>query len=139
MSNAAVTSDVSDAIVAKLVADLDPVPVGDSRAPANVGAPALYAVVDHMDGMVRSDLDQAFHRVKHVVQVRSVGATRNAAQYVQDAVRTSLLDGTLTVPGVTFLQVDLEVGGRVSVDNDGDPYSLMVGHDRFAFHFDARG
>jgi len=139
VSNASYSRLISDAIVAKLETGLSLVPVGDGVAPSSVGTPPLYAVVDHMDGTVRSDMDEADTRVKHVVQVRSVGATRNAAQYVQDLARDVLLARDVAVAGISLLQVVLEVGGRVYRDDDADPSTLFLAIDRIAFYFDTRG
>ena len=139
MSNASYSRAISDAIVARLTTGLDPVPVGDAGAPASLGTPPLYAIVDHMDGTLRSDMDEADTRLKHVVQIRSVGATRSAAQYVQDLARDVLLARDLTVAGVSLMQVVLEVGGRAYRDDDADPTSLFLAIDRFAFLFDTRG
>lgn len=138
MTYAAVTRTVSDAIFDRLETGLGSVPLGDAIAPSSPGDPALYAVLDHMDGTVRSDMDESDNIVKHVVQVRSVGASRNAAQYVQDLVRTALLARDLSVSGVSLMQVVLEVGGRVAPDNDADPNTLFVAMDRYAFTFDTR-
>lgn len=138
MTFAAVTRSVSDAILARLDTGLGSVPLGDGIAPASTGDPALYAVLDHMDGTVRADLDETDNIVKHVVQVRSVGATRDAAQYVQDLARGALLARDLSVSGVSLTRVELEVGGRVAPENDADPSTLFVGMDRFAFEFDTR-
>lgn len=138
MTFAAVARPISDGIYARLDSGLGAVPLGDGIAPADPGSPALYAVLDHMDGTVRSDLDESDHLVKHVVQVRSVGASRNAAQHVQDLARSTLLARDLVVPGVKLMQVTLEVGGRVAPENDADPSTLFVAMDRFALHFDTR-
>lgn len=136
---ASVTRSVTDALFTRLDTGLGDVPLGDGVAPASPGTPPLYAVMDMMDGLVRSDMDEADSLVKHVVQVRGVGATRDAAQYVLDLARDALLDRTdLGVSGTTLIHVAIEAGGRVARDNDADPNVLFVGMDRYAFTFDTR-
>ena len=140
MSNASHAYAINKAIYDKLTVDLAAtgagVPVGLGVAPDPV--PDLYAIVDPMDGTIRGDLDDAHTRVKHVVQVRSVGNDVLGASWVQDAVRDSLLDGTLSVSGIRLMQTVPEVSGMVSRDDDADPFSRFAAFDRFAFYFDTR-
>lgn len=110
--------------------------VGDGEAPTGDLDGRPYLVVNVMSGMVTGPLSHDFRWAKHVVQVRSVGLTREGAEWGLDLARETALNESLTVAGATVAHVDLEVTNVLYRDDDDYGASRWVAADRYAFHLD---
>lgn len=132
-TRAAVSRATTNAVIAHLSAGATPMLVGDGEAPSGLDGTRPHLIVDVMASTVRDGLVRDDRWVAHVIQVRAVGMTREAAEYARDISRGVMLARDLTVTGATVHDIDLELSNPVSRDPDGtDP--RWTATDRFAIH-----
>lgn len=139
MSNASITKAATDAIIAKTTTDLAPIQVGDGAAPAGVPAGRPWVIVDVMTGLVAGTLAQDDRFVKHTIQFRCVGMSRQAAEHARDEVRRSVLARDLVIDGVTVSNTVHEISGMAVRDTDGHDDPRWSITERFAYHLESDG
>lgn len=123
--------EVSAAVVAGLATDTGK-NVGDSVAPSDTTLP--YAIVYRIPGGGPfSSLDHGNQYATVTVQITSVGATAEQAEWMKDKARTAMLDLTnFTAPsGYRFAHVNCDLDNGVNRDDDLGTEPLFYGIDRY--------
>jgi hypothetical protein len=94
--------------------------IGDGVAPGAAVFP--YAVVTPLaDVGYDGPINDGQADVEMTWQVTSVGQNREQAQWMQDACRDALINGTLAITGRSVMKVDLSGGSGVERDDDFQP------------------
>lgn len=94
--------------------------IGDGVAPAAAVFP--YAVVTPLaDVGYSGPINDGQADVEMAWQVTAVGQTRSQAQWMQDACRDALINGSLSISGRTVMTIDLSGGSGVERDDDFQP------------------
>ena len=116
----------TDAIISRLSTGTGK-QIGDGAAPA--AAVFTYAVVTPLPDLSYDGPNNDWQAdIEMVWQVTSVGETRSQAQWMQDACRDAMLNGTITISSRAIMKVDLGGGGGVERDDDFQP-PLFYGVD----------
>lgn len=123
--------EVVDELVSTIASDTGK-GCGDSVAPD--GATVPYTVVYRIPGGgPESSLDHGNQREVLTIQTTCVGVTAEQATWMQDKVRTVMLDlsGFTPPSGFTFAHVNLDLAGGVTRDDDEGTEPLFYAIDRY--------
>lgn len=128
VSSLIVTRPFTDAILARLTANLEGVLVGDGEAPVPSDFPyaVLYPLLSPEitdDGGTLQDPNA--HPILEY-QITSVGTTREQAQWTADIMRVALFAEDIVVADRSLWHINIDVLGQVERDDDLEPPLFYV-------------